>query len=122
MKFGRLYRDISGQIASPVAGDTQLVKKKNSLNGYARPVPPPVRIRYGWQVLFVSVPAAAWAGVLGMAQLIAAAFLAGAAQLFFGSCYGRFLRTIVPAGQRPEASAKLEGGLWASPRACPSSA
>jgi len=70
--------------------------------------------------LFLSVPVAAWSGMLTMAQLVAVAFLAGSAELFFSCCYGRFLRSFVPAQHRPEANAKLEGSMWASQLAGPS--
>jgi MFS family permease len=70
--------------------------------------------------LFLSVPVAAWTGVLTMAQLLAVAFLAGSAQLFFSCCYNQFLRSFVPAEHRPEANAKMEGSLWASELAGPS--
>jgi MFS family permease len=70
--------------------------------------------------LFLSVPIAAWTGVLTMAQLVVVAFLAGATQLFFRSCFGRFMRSFVPAEHRAAANATMEGGIWASQLAGPS--
>ena len=69
--------------------------------------------------LFASVPIAAWAGVLTIGQLVAVAFLAGSAAVFFSASYGPFLRSVVRPEHRLEANAKLEGSVWAAQMAGP---
>jgi predicted MFS family arabinose efflux permease len=70
-------------------------------------------------VLFASVPVAAWAGVLTIGQLVAVAFGAGTAAVFFSTSFGPFVRAVVSAENRPEANAKLEGSTWAAQLAGP---
>jgi MFS family permease len=69
--------------------------------------------------LFASVPVAAWTGVLTIGQLVAVAFLAGSAAVFFTASYGAFVRSVVSADRRMEANAKLEGSVWAAQMAGP---
>ena len=69
--------------------------------------------------LFASVPVAAWAGVLTIGQLVAVAFLAGSAAVFFTASFGAFVRSVVSADHRLEANAKLEGSVWAAQMAGP---
>jgi MFS family permease len=69
--------------------------------------------------LFASVPVAAWTGVLTIGQLVAVAFLAGSAAVFFSASYSPFLRSVVSADHRMEANAKLEGSAWAAQMAGP---
>jgi MFS family permease len=70
-------------------------------------------------LLFVSVPVAAWAGLLTIGQLVAVAFLAGSARVFFSSSYGPFVRSVVATEHRAEANAKLEGSAGAAQLAGP---
>lgn len=60
-------------------------------------------------VLFVSVPVAAWLGVLTTAHLMVAALLAGVAGVLFSTAYQPFLPSLVPERDLPEANAKLQG-------------
>jgi predicted MFS family arabinose efflux permease len=69
--------------------------------------------------LFATVPVAAWTGVLTIGQLVAVAFLAGSAGVFFSASVGPFLRSVVSADHRMEANAKLEGSAWAAQMAGP---
>jgi MFS family permease len=69
--------------------------------------------------LFASVPVAAWAGVLTIGQLVAVAFGAGAAAVFFSASFGPFVRAVVSVQNRPEANARLEGSAWAAQLAGP---
>lgn len=69
--------------------------------------------------LFASVPVAAWTGVLTIGQLVAVAFLAGSAAVFFAASYGAFVRSVVNAEHRLAANAKLEGSVWAAQTAGP---
>ncbi|MGH9105500.1 MAG: MFS transporter [Acidimicrobiales bacterium] len=57
----------------------------------------------------VSVPLAAWSGVLSLAQLFAAAAVAGTSSVFFSTAYGVYLRCLVPTDELVEANAKLQG-------------
>jgi predicted MFS family arabinose efflux permease len=61
----------------------------------------------------------AWAGVLTIGQLVAVAFLAGSAAVFFTASFGAFVRSVVSADHRLEANAKLEGSVWAAQMAGP---
>jgi MFS family permease len=69
--------------------------------------------------LYLSVPIAAWAGVLTMWQLVAVAFGGGVAQVFFSSAYMSFLRAVVKEEDFDEANAKLESSFWAGELAAP---
>lgn len=59
--------------------------------------------------VYVSVPVAAWFGVLTVAQLIAVALLAGAASVFFNSAYQVLLPGVVDEADLPEGNARLLG-------------
>lgn len=60
-------------------------------------------------VLFASVPLAAWAGVLGVGQLLVVEVLAGAAGIFFGAAYQAYLPVLVRTQDLMEGNAKLQG-------------
>ena len=78
--------------------------------------------------LFASVPVAAWAGVLTIGQLVAVAFLAGSAAVFFTASFGAFVRSVVSADHRLEATRswkaaygrrRWQAQAWAAwPRSC----
>ncbi|MCW6009483.1 MFS transporter [Micromonospora sp. CPCC 205371] len=57
----------------------------------------------------VSVPIAAWLGMLHIAHLIAAALLTGAASVFFQTAYQTYPPMLLPAAALPAANAKLQG-------------
>ena len=59
--------------------------------------------------VYVSVPVAAWCGVLTVAQLIAVTLIAGAASVFFNSAYQVLLPGVVDEADLPEGNAKLLG-------------
>jgi predicted MFS family arabinose efflux permease len=73
-------------------------------------------------LLFVSVPVAAWLGVLTMAQLVAVAFLAGAVKVFFSTAYGALVRSVVATPDLLEANVKLRAGESAADIAGPGAA
>ena len=58
---------------------------------------------------YVSVPVAAWIGVLTVTQLVAVALIAGAASVFFNSAYQVLLPGVVEEADLPEANARLLG-------------
>ncbi|MFD0821884.1 MFS transporter, partial [Micromonospora zhanjiangensis] len=60
-------------------------------------------------LLFLSVPAAAWAGVLTFAHLLAVAFGTGVASVFFQCAYQVYLPCLLTPDQLPEGNAKLQG-------------
>lgn len=60
-------------------------------------------------VALVSVPVAAWLGVLGVGQLILVSFVAGTASMFFSTAYQAFLPAVVAKADLAEANAKLQG-------------
>jgi hypothetical protein len=62
-------------------------------------------------LLFASLPAAAWLGVLTIAQVLVVALLAGAANVFFATAYQVYLPALVTAGELMEGNAKLQGSL-----------
>lgn len=66
-----------------------------------------------------SVPAAAWAGVLTLAQLLATAVATGTASVFFSTAYHAYLPAIVDADDLTEANAKLQGSESAAQVAGP---
>lgn len=68
----------------------------------------------GSAALFASVPLAAALGVLTLAQLLAVAFLTGAAAVFFDAAHHAYLPELVPADGLIEANAKLEGSASAA--------
>lgn len=60
-------------------------------------------------VLLLTVPLAAWAGVLTFAHLLAAALLVGTASVFFQTAHQVYVPALVSAPHLPEANAKLQG-------------
>ncbi|MEV8321008.1 MFS transporter [Streptomyces sp. NPDC059900] len=60
-------------------------------------------------VAFVSVPVAAWAGVLTIAQLLAAAFVGGCANVFFTTAQRAFLPVLVRDEELLAGNARLQG-------------
>jgi MFS family permease len=60
-------------------------------------------------VVFASVPAAAWCGVLTVAQVMIVAFLAGTADVLFSTAYQVFLPRLVRPADLVEGNAKLQG-------------
>ncbi|MCC3769515.1 MFS transporter [Streptomyces sp. UNOC14_S4] len=60
-------------------------------------------------VLFTSVPAAAWLGLLGLGQLMAVALVTGTAAVFFETAYVAYLPTLLAPRDRVEGTAKLHG-------------
>jgi MFS family permease len=58
---------------------------------------------------FASVPVAAAAGLLTLAQLLIVALLAGAAKVFFATAYRAFLPALLTSGDLLEGNAKLQG-------------
>jgi Transmembrane secretion effector len=65
-------------------------------------------------LLYASLPAAAWAGVLTMDQVLAVALLAGAASVFFATAYQVLLPALVSTGELVEGNAKLQGSAAAA--------
>ncbi|WP_236791448.1 MFS transporter [Amycolatopsis sp. GM8] len=59
--------------------------------------------------LFLSVPVAAWLGVLSVPHLLTVALLAGAASVFFTTAYRVYLPTVVPDAQLGAGNAMLRG-------------
>jgi predicted MFS family arabinose efflux permease len=59
--------------------------------------------------LFASVPLAAWAGVLGVGQLLVVEAGAGATGIFFGAAYQAYLPVLVRKQDLMEGNAKLQG-------------
>jgi MFS family permease len=64
--------------------------------------------------LFASVPVAAWTGWLSLPQLLAVAFCAGLAKVFFRTAYQAYLPAVVDRGRLPEANAALQGSASAA--------
>ncbi|HKS98159.1 MAG TPA: MFS transporter [Rugosimonospora sp.] len=60
-------------------------------------------------VLFLTVPVAAWLGVLHIGQLVVVAFCAGFAKVFFRTAFQAYLRTVVPRERLAEGTAMLQG-------------
>jgi hypothetical protein len=60
-------------------------------------------------LLYASLPAAAWIGVLTTGQAAAVALLAGTANVLFATAYQVFLPSLVTAGELMEGNAKLQG-------------
>jgi predicted MFS family arabinose efflux permease len=63
---------------------------------------------------FVSVPIAAWLGVLTVPQLLGVALVAGGSAVFFKTAYGAYLPSIVDTPDLTEANAKLTGSSSAA--------
>ncbi|VVJ20565.1 Uncharacterised protein [Amycolatopsis camponoti] len=57
----------------------------------------------------VSVPVAAWLGVLTVAQLVLVAVLTGASSVLFSTAYRVYLPVLVAPADLPEGNAKLQG-------------
>jgi MFS family permease len=62
----------------------------------------------GRAVLLLTIPAAAFAGALGMGQLYAVGFLVGVCTVFFDVAYQAYLPSLVGRGQLVEGNSKLE--------------
>ncbi|MEH1126602.1 MFS transporter [Micromonospora sp. CPCC 206061] len=60
-------------------------------------------------LVVLSVPVAAWLGMLHIAHLLAAALLTGAAGVFFQTAYQTYPPVLLPAAALPAANAKLHG-------------
>jgi len=60
-------------------------------------------------ILLLSVPLAAWFGVLTYGQLLAVAVLTGASSVFFTTAYSVYVPGLVTGEQVREANAKLQG-------------
>src|ERR1022692_1676604 len=60
-------------------------------------------------LLYASLPAAAWIGVLTTAQVMVVALLAGAANVFFATAYQVYMPALVTAAELVEGNAKLQG-------------
>lgn len=72
-------------------------------------------------LLYASLPAAAWLGVLTIGQVIAVALAAGGAGVLFSTAYQVYLTSIVAPADLIEGNAKLQaspGCGGRSPRAC----
>ncbi|GAB2738276.1 MFS transporter [Amycolatopsis magusensis] len=59
--------------------------------------------------VLLSVPVAAWFGVLSLAQLVVVSFVAGTASMFFSTAYQAFLPAVVAKEHLADANAKLQG-------------
>lgn len=60
-------------------------------------------------LLFLSVPVAAWLGVLTIGHLLAVALGAGTASVFFQTAYQVYLPSLLTKEDVPEGNAKLQG-------------
>jgi hypothetical protein len=60
-------------------------------------------------LLYASLPAAAWIGVLRIGQVVVVALLAGGANVLFATAYQVYLPSLVTAGELVEGNAKLLG-------------
>ncbi|MGW4829582.1 MFS transporter [Amycolatopsis japonica] len=75
-----------------------------------RPKRPVMLVCNGISMLvFLSVPVAAWSGLLTMTQLIVVALGGGVAKVFFNVAYRAYLPSLVDKGQLQEANEKLQG-------------
>jgi predicted MFS family arabinose efflux permease len=70
-------------------------------------------------VAFVTVPIAAWLGVLTVAQLITVALVSGTAAVFFRVAYQAYLPAVVTTVDLPEGNAKMHGSASAAEVAGP---
>jgi predicted MFS family arabinose efflux permease len=61
-------------------------------------------------LLYASLPAAAWLGMLSTGQLVAVALLAGTANVFFATAYQVCLPSLVSAAELVPGNARLQGG------------
>ncbi|KAA2254859.1 MFS transporter [Solihabitans fulvus] len=67
-----------------------------------------LRADFARAALLLSVPVAWWAGVLGLAQLIAVALLTGVCTVFFDVAYQSYLPSLVGRDQLMDGNAKLQ--------------
>jgi MFS family permease len=65
-------------------------------------------------LLYASLPAAAWLGVLTIWQVSVVALLAGMANVFFATAYQVYLPSLVTAAELIEGNAKLQGSASAA--------
>ncbi len=65
-------------------------------------------------LLYASLPAAAWAGLLSTGQVVAVALLAGMANVVFATAYQVYLPSLVSPAELVEGNAKLQGGASAA--------
>jgi MFS family permease len=65
-------------------------------------------------LLYVSLPVAAWSGVLTTGQVVIVALLAGAANVFFTTAYQVCLPGLVTPAELVEGNARLQGGAAAA--------
>ncbi|GII64837.1 MFS transporter [Sphaerisporangium krabiense] len=72
--------------------------------------------------VFVSVPVAAWLGVLTLGQLIAVALISGTAATCFYPAYHAYVRTVLDGRDLMEGNAKLHGSETATQFAGPGAA
>jgi len=61
-------------------------------------------------LLYASLPAAAWLGVLSTGQVVAVALLAGTANVFFATAYQVYLPFLVTEAELLAGNARLQGG------------
>ncbi|MGO9193166.1 MAG: MFS transporter [Streptosporangiaceae bacterium] len=61
-------------------------------------------------LLYASLPAAAWLGLLHTAQVVVVALLAGAANVVFATAYQVYLPSLVSAPELVEGNARLQAG------------
>ena len=61
-------------------------------------------------LLYATLPAAAWAGLLSTTQVVVVALLAGTANVFFATAYQVCLPSLVTMPELVEGNAKLQGG------------
>jgi MFS family permease len=71
-------------------------------------------------VLYASVPAAAWAGVLTIGQVVAVQLLGGASSVMFMTAYQVYLPSLVAPRQLIEGNTKMQGSASAAAFAGPS--
>ncbi|MTE22389.1 MFS transporter [Streptomyces sp. TRM43335] len=69
--------------------------------------------------IHLSVPLAAWAGLLTIWQLVAVALLSGGVRVFFHTAYGAIVPTLVAGSELLEANVKLRSGESAADVAGP---
>ena len=65
-------------------------------------------------LLYASLPAAAWVGLLSTGQVVAVALLAGTANVVFATAYQVCLPSLVSAAELVEGNARLQGGASAA--------
>ncbi|MCZ4124217.1 MFS transporter [Streptomyces sp. H39-S7] len=65
-------------------------------------------------LLYISIPVAAWSGMLSVGLLLAVALLTGTAAVFFQTAYTAYLPSILAPADQPEGNAKLHGSASAA--------